>query len=87
MIALLDGTQVDDGTASEIGMFTEQILAGQDKLAIFGLADDQRVRPGTADGEGKGLNFYTVGCIYKAGGHVYGTIEEIIAELKKLQSN
>ena len=45
-IALLDGTQVDDGTASEIGIFTEQMLAGQDKLGIFGLADDQRVKPG-----------------------------------------
>ena len=85
LIALLDGTQVDDGTASEIGIFTEQMLAGQDKLGIFGLADDQRVKPGSDSGEGKGLNFFTVGCIYRVGGKVYGTIEEIIEELKKLE--
>ncbi|MCG8512970.1 MAG: nucleoside 2-deoxyribosyltransferase [Halanaerobiales bacterium] len=84
LVVMLDGAQVDDGTASEIGIFTEQMLSGQDKLGIFGLSSDMRVGPNAEKGEGKGLNYFTVGAIYRVGGDIYQKIEDIITELKKL---
>lgn len=84
LIAMLDGTQVDDGTATEIGIFTEQMLAGKAKKAIFGLTSDMRVGPNAIPGEMKQLNFFTVGAIYRAGGKIYDDIDQIIEELKAL---
>jgi hypothetical protein len=86
LIAMVDGTQVDDGTASEIGTFNEQMLSGKgEKLGMFGLTSDMRVGPKSTSGERKGLNFYTVGAIYKVGGDIYDNIEDIIEELRKLE--
>ncbi len=86
LIAIVDGTQVDDGTATEIGTFNQQMLAGDgEKLAMFGLSSDMRVGEDVKYGEIKRLNFYTVGAIYKTGGDVYHSIEEIIDELKMLE--
>jgi hypothetical protein len=87
LVVMVDGTQVDDGTASEIGIFTEQMLSGKEKLGIFGLTSDMRVGPDSISGEGKGLNFFTVGAIYRVGGDIYNSIEDIIEELKKLNNS
>jgi|SRR6056297_811385 len=86
LIVMLDGAQVDDGTASEIGIFTEQMLndINQEKLNIFGLSSDMRVGPNAEGGESKVLNYFTVGAIYKVGGKIYNNIQNIILELKKL---
>ncbi|SRR6056297_600155 len=87
LLVMVDGVQVDDGTASEIGIFTEQLLSDnmQEKIGIYGLSSDMRVFPNTEGGEGKALNFFTVGAIYKAGGKIYNNIDNIISELKKLE--
>lgn len=84
VVALLDGTQVDDGTATEIGIFAEMIRSNPgDKKVIFGFATDMRVFSDEFKGEGKGLNYFTVGTIYK-----YGTVcksfDEVVARLKGL---
>lgn len=86
LIAIVDGTQVDDGTATEIGIFAEQMLSGQNKLGMFGLSSDSRVGPNADTGEGKGLNYFTAGAIYRVGGDIYDDINGIITELKKIEN-
>jgi nucleoside 2-deoxyribosyltransferase len=80
LIVMVDGAQVDDGTAVEIGIFCEQMLAGQDKRAIFALSSDMRVGPQAVAGETKELNFFVAGAIHVVG-EVYSSIEEIIEKL------
>jgi hypothetical protein len=85
MIAMIDGTQVDDGTATEIGMFCQQIISGEkDKIGIYGLSSDMRVNPASSTEEGKILNFFTGGAIFRQG-YIYTSLDQIIEELKKIE--
>ena len=81
LIVMIDGPQIDDGSAVEIGMFCEQILSGKDKKGIFGLASDMRVGPQALPGEMKQLNFFAAGAIHRVGS-IYSSIDEIIERLK-----
>jgi len=79
VVALLDGAQVDDGTACEVGMFHALMLSDPTKKGIVGWATDFRTQRGH---EGKGLNLFVLGCIEKAGG-ICHELDEVIATLKQ----
>jgi nucleoside 2-deoxyribosyltransferase len=71
VLAILDGPQVDDGTACEIGMFYALMLWDSQKKGIVGLLTDLR---GTRGEEGHGLNLFVQGCI-EAGGAIVNDID------------
>lgn len=78
VVAWLDGPMVDDGTACEIGIFTELIRTSPDRYrGIIGLATDWRTwrrrDRGMTDG---GINFFVGGAILKYGRLVW-SIEEV----------
>lgn len=81
LVVMIDGPQIDDGSAVEIGIFCEQMLSGKDKKGIFGLSSDMRVGPQALPGEMKQLNFFAAGAIYRAG-DVYSSVDQIIERLK-----
>jgi hypothetical protein len=78
MLAIVNGTEVDDGTASEIGIFSTLMQTDPTKKGIVALHGDWR----TAEtGEGKPLNLFVLGCLRKSG-VVVGTLEAAIQQLK-----
>lgn len=82
VVAWLDGPMIDDGTACEIGIFSELIRTRPDRYrGIIGLATDWRTwrrrDAGLADG---GLNFFVGGAILEYGTLVW-TIDEVEATL------
>jgi len=84
VLAWLDGTQVDDGTAVEIGIFTQ--LCAQDPAkhwGIVGLCTDLRMvrRRGTAPGDG--INLFVSGAIKSVGEIAWSVDEAIAAVLKR----
>lgn len=82
ILALLNGPEVDDGTAAEIGIFYQLMRQDPTKKGIVALHNDWRTNPG---GEGKALNKFVHGCILR-GGLVVKTLDEAIAVLKQWQS-
>ena len=82
IVAWLDGPMVDDGTACEIGIFSELVRTQPDRhKGIIGLATDWRTwrrrDAGMTDG---GLNFFVGGAILKYGKLVW-TIDDVEATL------
>ncbi len=67
VLAVLDGTEVDDGTACEIGMFAELLRTGTRRGAIIGLMTDIRTLRSTDDPPR--MNLFVRGCI-----ETYGSI-------------
>lgn len=78
VLALLDGTGVDDGTACEIGMFAAAMATDASKHGVIGLATDIRLLRGT-DGTPR-LNLFVHGCI-DAVGEVVTDVDEAIERL------
>ena len=78
MLAIINGTEVDDGTASEIGIFYALMQRDPTKKGIVALHDDYRTREG---GEGKGLNGFVLGCLREVG-VVCTTLDEAVAQLE-----
>jgi nucleoside 2-deoxyribosyltransferase len=64
MLAIVNGPEVDDGTACEIGIFYALMQSDPTKKGIVALHDDYRTRE---NGEGKGLNAFVLGCLQAAG--------------------
>ena len=69
MVAVLDGPAIDDGTACEIGIFSELVRTQPDRYrGIIGFANDWRTSrrrdAGMADG---GFNFFVGGAILEYG--------------------
>lgn len=64
ILALVNGTEVDDGTACEIGIFHSLMKSDPTKKGIVALHADWRTRVG---GEGKELNAFVKGCIEDVG--------------------
>lgn len=64
ILALVNGTEVDDGTAAEIGIFHALMKQDPSKKGIVALHDDWRTKAG---GEGKPLNLFVAGCLKKSG--------------------
>ncbi len=83
MLAVVNGSEVDDGTASEIGIFYALKQSDPTKKGVVALHDDWRTldRPG----EGKGLNGFVLGCILEMG-QVVHKLEDAIAQLKAWQA-
>ena len=81
MLAWLDGAMVDDGTAAEIGIFSEWVRRGE-KLAIIGCCTDLRQIRRRSLAEHAGLNLFVAGAIQSAGVLVW-SIEAAIAAVKK----
>jgi len=83
MVAWLDGPMVDDGTACEIGIFTE--LARNDPerhRGIVGLATDWRIwRSRDAGAAGSGVNFFVGGAI-EAYGAIVWNIDDVESTLR-----
>ncbi len=71
VLAVLDGPQVDDGTACEIGIFYALMLWNTTKKGIVGLLTDLR---GTRGEEGHGLNLFVQGCV-EAGGAIVNDVD------------
>lgn len=78
MLALINGNEIDDGTACEIGIFYSLMQSDATKKGIVALHNDWRTKSG---GEGKGLNGFVLGCILKVG-VVCTSVEDAIAQLK-----
>jgi nucleoside 2-deoxyribosyltransferase-like protein len=64
MVALINGAEIDDGTACEIGIFHSLMKQDPTKKGIVALHDDWRTREG---GEGKGINSFVLGCLREIG--------------------
>lgn len=67
VLALLDGPMVDDGTASEIGIFWSAMRHDPSKKGIVGLVTDTRVIRDRNMIDGKGINLFVRGCVEDAG--------------------
>lgn len=99
IIAVVDGTVIDEGVASEIGWvagFNEAVSKDEPEKKIFGLSTDVRDASLThSDAKNKmmvdGLlesqypykNLYTVGCIKKFG-RIFSSSVELLDHLKKI---
>ena len=77
VVALLDGSAVDDGTACETGMFYGLMQKDPAKKGIVGLLTDLR---STLSHEGHGLNLFVEGCV-EAAGKVCGSLDEVVEVL------
>jgi nucleoside 2-deoxyribosyltransferase len=85
VLALLDGPMVDDGTASEIGIFWAAMQNDSTKKGIVGLVTDTRVIRDRNMIDGKGINLFVRGCVEDVG-EVVDSFEKGFAILKKWQS-
>lgn len=85
VLALLDGPMVDDGTASEIGIFWAAMQSDSTKKGIVGLVTDTRVIRDRNMIDGKGINLFVRGCVEDVG-EVVDSFEKGFAILKKWQS-
>lgn len=77
ILAIINGTEVDDGTACEIGIFYTLMQTDPTKKGIVALHDDYRTQ---TSGEGKGLNAFVLGCIRDAG-VICRTVDEAVEQL------
>lgn len=82
MVAWLDGPMVDDGTACEIGIFSELVRTDPDRYrGIVGFATDWRIwRSRDTGAAGGGINFFVAGAIESAGKLVW-SIDDVEAAL------
>jgi nucleoside 2-deoxyribosyltransferase len=78
ILAVLDGTDVDSGTAAEIG------YAYARAKPIIGYRGDFRL---SADNEGSTVNLQVEYFILKSGGEIVATINEIPAALSRILSS
>ena len=78
MLAILDGSSVDDGTACEIGIFHALMQSDPSKKGIVGLLTDLRgIR-----GESAGLNLFVEGVIEDVG-RIVVSMEEALDVLRR----
>jgi len=84
VLALLDGPMVDDGTASEIGIFWAEMRHDKSKKGMIGLVTDTRVIRDRNMIDGKGINLFVRGCDEDAG-YVVDSFEKAFEILLKWQ--
>ena len=85
VLAWLDGTQVDDGTAVEIGIFTQLCAADPSyHKGIIGLSTDLRMvrRRGVTPGDG--INLFVAGAIQSVG-EITWSVDEAIDAMVRLR--
>jgi hypothetical protein len=85
VVAWLDGSAIDDGTACEIGMFTELCRTDPERhYGLIGLLTDWRaVARGAVGVAGAGLNLFVVGAIEQYGA-ICWTQEEVLDRLREM---
>ena len=81
VLAVLDGAEVDDGTACEIGIFSELLRTGIRNGGIVGLVTDIRTLRGTQNGPQ--LNLFVRGCVERFG-ELHTDVDDAIAAVKSL---
>lgn len=79
VVALLDGTQVDDGTACEIGIFHGLMREDPSKKGIIGFLTDFRALRNAKNGYG--INVFVLGVI-EEGGMILDNFEDVIRQIK-----
>ncbi|MDK2980406.1 MAG: hypothetical protein PWQ55_753 [Chloroflexota bacterium] len=77
----LNGYEVDDGTATEIGVFYALAQSDPARKGIVAYHDDWRAQTG---GDGKGLNLFVRGCIEDIG-FITSNLDEAIAQIGQWQ--
>ncbi|MBN1261596.1 MAG: nucleoside 2-deoxyribosyltransferase [Anaerolineae bacterium] len=78
VVALLDGAQVDDGTACEIGIFYGLLREDPTKKGVIGFMTDFR---GTRKAKhGFGINLFVEGVIEECG-RIVDDFDEVVAQL------
>ena len=77
LLVNLNGYEVDDGTATEIGVFYALQKTDPAKKGIIAYHDDWRAQSG---GDGKGLNLFLRGCIEDIG-FITGSLFDAISQL------
>ncbi len=82
MLAVLNGTEVDDGTACEMGIFYALMQKDSTKKGIAALQQDWRTQG--SPGEGKGLNAFVHGCLLKVG-KVFHSLDEAVEQIRVWQ--
>lgn len=82
MLVNLNGYEVDDGTATEIGVFYALQKTDLTKKGIVAYHDDWRAQSG---GDGKGLNLFLRGCIEDVG-FITGDMDDAVKQLKTWQA-
>ncbi len=80
VLAVLDGTQVDDGTACELGIFYGLMRSDPSKKGIVGLMNDARGARKAATNWG--LNYFVLGTIEECG-KVVADFQDALALLKE----
>jgi nucleoside 2-deoxyribosyltransferase len=83
VLAILDGTGVDDGTACEIGMFQQAADTDPTKHGVVGLVTDLRLQRGM-NGAVR-LNLFLKGCIERRG-VVVTDASDAVAEVRRMLS-
>jgi nucleoside 2-deoxyribosyltransferase len=82
VLAVLDGSSVDDGTACEIGLFYGLKQRDPERKGVVGLLTDLR-------GERRGdfaINLFVRGCIDASGGAVVNSLDDALAILQRWRS-
>ncbi|RLT37856.1 MAG: hypothetical protein DWI58_16505 [Chloroflexi bacterium] len=85
VLAWLDGTQVDDGTAVEIGIFSR--LCAQESACyrgIIGLSTDMRIARRRGLVPADGINLFVAGAI-RSVGEIVWSIDEAVTTLIRLR--
>jgi nucleoside 2-deoxyribosyltransferase len=83
VLAVLDGSSVDDGTACEIGLFHGLKQRDPERKGVVGLLTDLR-------GERRGdfaINLFVRGCIDASGGAVVNSLDDALAILQRWRSD
>ena len=84
VLAWLDGPIVDDGTAVEIGVFSELARSGGEHYrGIVGLVTDLRLERRRGRAPGDGLNLFVAGAI-TARGRICWSLDDAVAALREL---
>lgn len=83
MVVLLDGTQVDDGTACEIGIFYGLLREDPAKKGIVGWITD--VRGTRKVTHGYGLNLFVLGVIEECGS-IFTDFDDVLRQLEAWQA-
>ena len=79
LFVILDGAQVDDGVACQLGLFFGFMLQDPSKKGIIGLLSDERGLRKSA--HGFGLNLFVRGVI-ESRGNIYAHIEDALRQLE-----
>ncbi len=79
LLIILDGTQVDDGAACQMGFFYGLMRQDANKKGILGLLSDERGLRKSA--HGYGINFFVLGTLEDRG-VVHTSIEDVLQQLK-----